>query len=114
MPTRGRRAGATLKALVLMVTMAGGAGSFSHAMAQSASSDAVPIEAVTASGERVRLFGNGRWEYLDERKAEVQRQAASAEIARERSSQGGFFGIGRRIQEGDKDYNRGTLNPKMR
>ena len=86
----------------------------SAAFAQSANVEAAPIEAVTAGGERVRLFGNGRWEYADDRKAEVQRQAASAELARERSSQGGLFGIGRRTQEGDKDYNRGTLNPKMR
>ena len=28
--------------------------------------------------------------------------------------QGQLFGIGRKIQAGDKDYNRGTLNPKMR
>lgn len=84
------------------------------AVAQTAKQVAVPVEAVTASGEKVRLFDNGRWEYADESKAVVQRQAASAEIARERNSQGGFLGMGRRIQEGDKDYNRGTLNPKMR
>ena len=29
-------------------------------------------------------------------------------------AQGGIFGIGRTIMPGDKDYNRGTLNPKMR
>ena len=82
--------------------------------AQSAKGGAAPIEAVTAAGEKVRLFDNGRWEYAEEKRAEVQRQAAAAELARERSSQGGFLGLGRRIQEGDKDYNRGTLNPKMR
>lgn len=73
-----------------------------------------PLEATTASGEKVRLFENGRWEFVDEGKALAQRQAAAAEVARERSSQGGFFGLGRRIQEGDKDYNRCTLNPNMR
>ena len=73
-----------------------------------------PLEATTASGEKVRLFDNGRWEYADEKRAVVQRKAADIELARERTGQGGFLGFGRRIQEGDKDYNRGTLNPKMR
>ena len=82
-----------------------------------ASSSAVaqdqPVEATTASGEKVRLFANGRWEYANEQKAVVQRQALEVETARERAAQGGLLG-GRRIYEGDKDYNRGTLNPKMR
>ena len=72
-----------------------------------------PVDATTASGERVRLFPNGRWEYANEQKAVVQRQALEVESARERAAQGGLLG-GRRIYEGDKDYNRGTLNPKMR
>ena len=72
-----------------------------------------PLEATTASGEKVRLFANGRWEYVNEQKAVVQRQALEVESARERAAQGGLLG-GRRIYEGDKDYNRGTLNPKMR
>ena len=72
-----------------------------------------PVDATTASGERVRLFPNGRWEYANEQKAVVQRQALEAESARERAAQGGLLG-GRRLYEGDKDFNRGTLNPKMR
>ena len=72
------------------------------------------IEAVTASGEKVRLFANGRWEYADQKKAEVQREARVAEETRERGAQGTLPGVGRRIYEGDKDYSRGTLNPKMR
>ncbi len=72
------------------------------------------MEATTASGEKVRLLPNGRWEYVNEQKAAVQRQVVEADIARERSSQGGWLGIGRRVQEGDKDYNRGSLNPKLR
>jgi len=75
--------------------------------------DAV-MEATTTAGEKVRLLPNGRWEYVNVQKAAVQRQAVEADIARERSSQGGFLGIGRRVQEGDKDYNRGSLNPKLR
>ena len=27
--------------------------------------DRTPLEATTASGEKVRLFPNGRWEYID-------------------------------------------------
>jgi len=69
------------------------------------------IEATTASGEKVRLLPNGRWEYADQKKAEVQRAAAQAETSREQRAQGGLFGIGRKVYEGDKDYNRGTLNP---
>lgn len=72
-----------------------------------------PVEATTATGEKVRLFPNGRWEYANEQKAVAQRQALEVESARERAAQGGLLG-GRRIYEGDKDYNRGTLNPKMR
>ncbi len=86
----------------------------SGAMAQPARSAQNPVEATTATGEKVRLFDNGRWEYIDEKKAVVQRQAVESELARERSGQGGWFGIGRRVQEGDRDYNRGSLNPKMR
>jgi hypothetical protein len=72
------------------------------------------VEAVTATGERVRLLPGGRWEWMDEKKAEVQRTAAEAERARERGAQGGLLGIGRTLYPGDKDYNRGTLNPAKR
>ena len=72
------------------------------------------LDATTSAGEKVRLLPNGRWEYSDPKKAEVQRQAAEAQTERERSSQGGFLGIGRRIYPGDKDYNRGSLNPARR
>jgi hypothetical protein len=72
------------------------------------------IEATTAAGEKVRLLPNGRWEFVDEKKAEVQRAAARAETDREQRAQGGLFGIGRKVYEGDKDYNRGTLNPAKR
>jgi len=98
--------GMHMKSLVLMVSLMLSAGT---ALAQEQA-----IEAVTANGEKVRLFGNGRWEFANEQKAVVQRQAVEADLARERSSQGGFFGMGRRLYEGDKDYNRGSLNPKLR
>jgi hypothetical protein len=72
------------------------------------------VEATTASGEKVRLLANGRWEYADPKKAEPQRKAYEDELDRERKAQGGWFGLGRKIYEGDKDYNRGTLNPARR
>jgi len=74
----------------------------------------VSDRATTAGGEKVKLYPDGRWEYADPVKAEPQKKAREAELERERSSQGGWFGIGRRVQEGDKDYNRGTLNPARR
>ena len=67
------------------------------------------IEATTTAGEKVRLLPNGRWEYADPAKAEPQRKAREAEIERERGAQGGWFGVGRTVLPGDKDYNRGSL-----
>jgi hypothetical protein len=67
------------------------------------------VEATTATGEKVRLLPNGRWEYVDPVKAAPQKKAREAEAERERNSQGGLFGIGRTIPPGDKDYNRGSL-----
>ena len=72
------------------------------------------IDATTASGEKVRLLPNGRWEYAEEKKAEAQREFRRVEDAREAGSQGGFLGLGRKIYPGDKEYNRGSLNPKTR
>ena len=84
------------------------------------------VEATTATGEKVRLLPDGRWEYVDGQKAAVQRteraveakkqdEVRQAEVQRERRAQGGgLFGLGRTVYEGDPDYNRGTLNPKMR
>jgi hypothetical protein len=75
-----------------------------------------PVEATTASGDRVRLFPNGRWEYVDAKKAEAQKPVVQAydkahddETSRQ---QGGLFGIGRKINPGDPDYNRGSLGGK--
>jgi hypothetical protein len=70
------------------------------------------IEATTATGEKVFLLPGGRWQYADPAKAEPQKQERAAEEQRERSAQG-LFG-GRRIYEGDRDYNRGSLNPNRR
>ena len=80
------------------------------------------IEASTASGEKVRLMPDGRWEWVEQKKAAVQQQQRrqedeqrQAELRRERNAQGGgLIGVGRTLYEGDKDYNRGSLNPKLR
>lgn len=75
------------------------------------------IEATTASGEKVRLHPNGRWEYLDAQKAAAAKTVADQypeNQLRPQAAQGCMFGIGRCIMPGDKDYNRGTLNPAKR
>jgi hypothetical protein len=84
------------------------------------------IEATTSTGERVRLLPDGRWEYMDGQKAAVQRteraveakkqeEVKQVELKRERSAQGGGqLGLGRTLYEGDKDYNRGSMNPKLK
>lgn len=79
--------------------------------------DRTPIAAVTVDGQKVRLFPNGRWEYVDAAKA-AEAQKAAAEYPENKTrpvdAQGGVLGIGRTIMPGDKDYNRGSLNPKLR
>jgi hypothetical protein len=86
-------------------------------LAAGAELDRTPLEAVTANGEKVRLFPNGRWEFVDATKAAAaQQQAAQYPENKTRpvEAQGGLFGgIGRSIMPGDKDYNRGSLNPKI-
>jgi len=78
--------------------------------------DRTPLEAQTADGQKVRLFPNGRWEYVDAAKAAAaSKQAAEYPENKTRpiEAQGGLFGgFGRVIMPGDKDYNRGSLNPK--
>lgn len=85
-----------------------------------------PIETTTPTGEKIRLYPDGHWEYVDGQKAEVQRteraaevkkqeEVRKAEVKHERSAQGGGqIGLGRTVYEGDPDYNRGSLNPKLR
>jgi hypothetical protein len=87
--------------------------------------DRMPVEATTATGEKVLLHPDGRWEYVDRKKqAEAEKAPERAQAAAARGTgapasaasptQGGLFGIGRTIQPGDPDYNRGSLNPKTR
>ena len=72
------------------------------------------VEATTSKGEKVYLLPNGRWEFADPPKAQAQREERRVEDERERNAQGGLFGFGRRIYEGDKEFNRGSLNPNRR
>lgn len=75
------------------------------------------IDATTTAGEKVRLLPNGRWEYVNEQKAAAARAVADQypeNQLRPQAAQGCLFGIGRCIMPGDKDYNRGTLNPAKR
>jgi hypothetical protein len=79
--------------------------------------DRTPVEATTAGGEKVRLYPNGRWEYVDSQKAAAAQELAAQypeNKTRPIEAQGGLLGVGRTVMPGDKDYNRGTLNPKMR
>jgi hypothetical protein len=84
------------------------------------------IEATTTTGDKVRLLPDGRWEYVDPKKqAAMPKPAAPAAAAQPAPAaaqaapgagptQGGLFGLGRTIQPGDPDYNRGSLNPRGR
>lgn len=99
----------TLGALILVLAVGQGL---------AAELDRAPIEAATVDGQKVRLFPNGRWEFVDVGKAaEAQKIAAEypENKTRPADAQGGLLGgLVRSIMPGDKDYNRGSLNPKMR
>ena len=72
------------------------------------------VEATTAQSDRVLLHPNGRWEYVNPQKAAVARKTAEQYPENQgcpAGSQGGLLGFGRGIMPGDKDYNRGSLNP---
>lgn len=98
-------------ALLLIAALAAGP-------ALAADLDRTPVEALTADGQKVRLYPNGRWEFVDVAKAaEAQKVAAEYPENKTRpvESQGIVIGgVGRYVMPGDKDYNRGSLNPKMR
>lgn len=78
--------------------------------------EGVVIEATTAAGEKVELMPDGRWRFVDAAKQAEAKKVADTypqNHLRPEGAQGGWFGT-RVILPGDKDYNRGTLNPKMR
>lgn len=82
-----------------------------------APTEAPPMRATTANGDAVILHPNGRWEFVDTKKA-----AEAKEVAKQfpenqgcpPGTQGGFLGFGRCIPIGDKDFNRGSLSGKGR
>lgn len=79
-----------------------------------------PLEATTSGGDKVRLFPDGRWEYVDPAKRAAAPAApapgapgsVNAQPSCPPGSQGGLFGFGRCIPPGDPQYNRGSLGRK--
>lgn len=75
------------------------------------------ITATSINGDQVVLHPNGRWEFIDTKKA-----VKAAEIAKQypenqgcvNGEQGGFLGLVRCIPMGDKDFNRGSATGKGR
>lgn len=82
-----------------------------------AAESAETIDAKTIHGDAVKLHPNGRWEYVDTKKAEqaavVAKQFPENQVCPP-GSQGKFLGFGRCIPPGDKDFNRGSLSGKGR
>ena len=75
------------------------------------------ITAATPQGDQVLLHPNGRWEFIDSKKAAVAKDVASQYVENQgcpHGAQGGFLGFGRCIAEGDKDFNRGSMSGKGR
>lgn len=74
------------------------------------------IEGTTAQGEKVILHPNGRWEYVDVKKAEVAKAVADTYPENQQycppGAQRANFGYGRCLLPGDKDFNRGSLGGK--
>jgi hypothetical protein len=84
----------------------------SPALAEDTNKD---IEAATPNGDKVVLHQNGRWEFVDTQKAQAARKIAEQFPENQvcpPGSQGGYFGIGRCIPPGDKDFNRRSLSGK--
>jgi hypothetical protein len=92
-----------------------------------------PVEATTPTGEKIRLYPDGRWEYADPAKraanpapaaapgaATASPQAAAPAVAASPAgacppdSQGHLLWVGRCVLPGDRDYNRGSLSGKGR
>jgi hypothetical protein len=83
-------------------------------MADTAGQD---IEAVTPAGDKVILHANGRWDFVDTAKAQAAQEIAKSYPENQGCPpgwQGGYFGFGRCIPPGDKDFNRGSLSGKGR
>jgi len=79
--------------------------------------DRTPVEATTAAGDKVRLYPTGKWEYVDAAKATAAQKLAEQypeNKVRPVDAQGGWVPGSKVLMPGDKDYNRGSLNPKGR
>ncbi|MES2635799.1 MAG: hypothetical protein V4605_00640 [Pseudomonadota bacterium] len=78
--------------------------------------DAHPdIEAKTKAGESVILHANGKWEFVNTQKAAKAKETAiklDPAANCPPGSQGSFFGFGRCILPGDKDYVTGSRSGK--
>ena len=75
------------------------------------------LSAETADGEKVILHPNGRWEFVDTKKAIEAKKVADTFVENQgcpNGTQGGFLGFGRCIPPGDKDFNRGSMSGKGR
>ena len=75
------------------------------------------LQAVTPSGDKIILHPNGRWEFIDTKKAAEAREVAKQFPENQGcppGTQGGYLGLGRCIPIGDKDYNRGSMSGKGR
>ncbi|HEX5802847.1 MAG TPA: hypothetical protein VFY24_07460 [Azospira sp.] len=110
----GARAGLRRRTAVAGLVLLASAG---LAAAETPPLDRTPVEATTAQGEAVRLYPNGRWEFVDAARAAQARELAARypeNHTRPLDAQGGAFGIGRTVMPGDKDYNRGSLSGKGR
>ncbi len=73
------------------------------------------IEASTSTGEKVILHADGKWEFVNAQKAAVAKEIAIKldPVANcPPGSQGAFFGFGRCILPGDKDYQTGSRSGK--
>lgn len=75
------------------------------------------ILAVTPQGDEVLLHPNGRWEFINSKKAIDAKEIAQQFPENQgcpSNTQGGFLGLGRCVSVGDKDYNRGSMSGKGR
>jgi len=76
-----------------------------------------PTKATTVDGDQVLLHPNGRWEFIDVKKASEAKEVAKQFPENQGcppGTQGGLLGLGRCIPIGDKDYNRGSMSGKGR
>lgn len=85
---------------------------FASVLAEETTKDiAKDITATSANGDHVLLHPNGRWEFVDTKKA-LQAAAIAKQYPENQGcangNQGGFLGLGRCIPVGDKDFNRGS------